>query len=98
MKRIKSRRNFIFEKQCEIVYEEAKPIKFCINLIISNEDRPKFTITTSCDTIKQLEKFGLSFLKNIYEKIDVQEIEKNLKGTECKYEIVDRSERSVIEC
>lgn len=87
-----TRRNFTFEKHCEIVYEEAKTIKFCVDLIISNEDRPRFTITTSCDTKKPLESFGLSFFKKVYDKFDVQETEKKPSGKEFTYEITDKSE------
>lgn len=32
------RRNFTFEKHCEVVLEETKQIRFGIDLIISNED------------------------------------------------------------
>lgn len=39
------------EKHCEVVLEEPKQIRFGIDLIISNEDRPRFTITT-CKTGK----------------------------------------------
>lgn len=87
-----TRRNFTFEKHCEIFYEEAKTIKFCVNLIISNEDRPGFTITTSCDTKKPLESFGLSFFKKVYGEFDVQETEKKPSGKEFTYEIADKSE------
>lgn len=87
-----TRRNFIFEKHCEIVYEETKQIRFCVDLIISNEDRPKFTITTLCDTKKPLESFGLSFFQGVYDKLDVQETEKKSGEREFTYEIVDKSE------
>lgn len=87
-----TRRNFTFEKHCEIVYEEAKTIKLCVDLIISNEDRPRFTITTSCDTKKPLESFGLFFFKKVYDKFDVQETEKKPSGKEFTYEITDKSE------
>lgn len=86
------RRNFTFEKHCEVVLEETKQIRFGIDLIISNEDRPRFTITTSCDTKNPLEQFKLSFFREVYNKLEVEEVEKSQDGKSFKYEITEKCE------
>lgn len=86
------RRNFVFKKQCEIIYEESKSVKFCVDLVISNEDRPRFTITVSSDTSKPLERFKISYFEEVYEKYAVKESEKEPGEKEMKYEISDRFE------
>ena len=87
-----TRRNFTFEKLCEIDYEDTKKIEFQVKLVISNENRPEFTITTSCDNNKLLESFDLSFFKEVYDKLDVQETKKNSDEDKISYEITDKSE------
>ena len=47
------RRNFNFEKQCDISFENTKSVNFVVQLIISYDDRPRFTITVSGDTPTQ---------------------------------------------
>lgn len=86
------RRNFIFEKQCDIEFAGTKPIDFCVELIISNEDRPQFTIMTSCDSKNPLEKFGIDFFKKVYNKYDVKVIENSSERKSYKYEITDKAE------
>lgn len=86
------RRNFVFEKKCEITFEENKKINFKVDLMISNDGRPRFIIETTCDTKTPLEDFGKSFFEKLYHKLDVEEIEKDSTGKSFKYEIVDRCE------
>lgn len=87
-----TRRNFTFKKNCEIVYEETKQVVFCVDLLISNDDRPRFTIATSCDARKPLEAFNLQFLNKLFCKSDVQQTQKDENGRKFTYEIADKSE------
>ena len=87
-----TRRNFTFKKNCEIVYEETKQVVFCVDLLISNDDRPRFTIATSCDAKKPLETFNLQFLNKLFCKSDVQQTRKDENGRKFTYEIADKSE------
>ena len=59
---------------------------------MSNEESPRFTITTSCDSEELHKQFDLSFFKSVYDKQDVKE------NDESTYEISDKSERSGINC
>lgn len=86
------RRNFIFKKHCEITYEPGRQIEFAVDLTVSNEESPRFTITTSCDSEELHKQFDLSFFKSVYDKQDVKE------NDESTYEISDKSERSGINC
>lgn len=87
-----TRRNFTFEKLCKIAYEKNKKVEFQVKLIISNENRPEFAITTSCNNKNALEPFKLSYFQEIYDKLEVQETKKKSNETEFSYEIIDKSE------
>ena len=87
-----TRRNFTFIKNCDIVYEEAKQIVFCVHLLISNDDRPRFTIAMSCDTKKPLETFNLQFFSELFAQSVVQETERQENEKKITYEIADKSE------
>lgn len=86
------RRNFIFKKHCEITYERRRQIEFAVDLTVSNEESPRFTITTLSDSQELLKQFDLSFFRELYNKQDVK------RNDESTYEISDKSERSGINC
>lgn len=87
-----TRRNFDFEKQCDIAYDDTKTINFCVKLKISNNDRPKFIITTSCDTKKPLDKYDEDFLKKVYVIYSIEKQENSSGENSFTYEITDKSE------
>ena len=41
-----AKRNFIFEKNCDVLYEESKAVKFSICFVISNEE--KYDLFINC--------------------------------------------------
>lgn len=86
------RRNFNFEKQCDISFENTKSVNFVVQLIISYDDRPRFTITVSGDTPRALNKFGVKYFEEIFKPYMVEKLESSSKEYSNTYEIIDQSE------
>lgn len=83
-----AKRNFIFEKNCDVVYEESKAVKFSIRFVISNEAKPTFEISVSSSNKNAMNKtYGEEFLKKIYVGYGVNQIDKHEDAV--KYEITE---------
>lgn len=86
-----AKRNFIFEKNCDVIYEESKAVKFNVRFVISNEEKPAFEVTISSVNKKAVkEMYGADFLKGIYKGYKVNRIDQN--DNEAKYEITIEEE------
>lgn len=51
-----AKRNFIFEKYCNITYEASKAVEFRVCFIISNEEKPSFEVTVSSSSKNAVNK------------------------------------------
>ena len=86
-----AKRNFIFEKNCDVLYEESKAVKFSIRFVISNEEKPTFELTVSSASKNAINKtYGEIFLQEIYKGYKINQIEK--QDNEVKYEITIEDE------
>lgn len=81
-----AKRNFIFEKNCELKYEGSKSVIFKVKFVISNEEKPIFCVTISSANPKAVDKtYNKDFLKKIFNGCDVIII-KSIDG-EVEYKI-----------
>ena len=86
-----AKRNFIFKKKCDVVYDENKATTFKVEFVISNEDKPTFTITVSSPDTKAVDDtYNRQFFEHIYEGCTVSEPKKE-NGANI-YEIIAKSE------
>lgn len=86
-----AKRNFIFRKQCEIIYDKDRAITYIIEFKISNEEKSRFAIKLKSSDMKQARKnFGQQFLENIY-KHKVIESDKS-SADEIIYELEDNDD------
>lgn len=87
-----AKRNFVFEKACDVVLEENKAVTFSVRFVISNDKRPEFCITvTSANTKAVTKKYTKEFFTSIFESVEVNAI--NLDSSESmKYEIIAKEE------
>lgn len=87
-----ARRNFVFEKDIKVKLEESKPVIFDVKFIISNDERQKFEIAVTAETQKAKKEYDISFLKSIFSKYEVEEIQNDItsKTSDVKrYEVKD---------
>lgn len=86
-----AKRNFIFEKNCDVSYEESKVVKFSICFVISNEEKPRFELTVSSTNKNAINKiYEKSFLEKIYKGYTINQVAK--RENEIKYEIAIEEE------
>ena len=82
-----AKRNFVFEKRCDIEFEDGKLVKFGVHFVISNDAKPTFKIEVSSAQKKNVEKsYAEAFFKEIYSGYNVSQIEKNEDSA--MYEII----------
>lgn len=88
-----AKRNFIFEKYCNITYEGSRAVEFRVCFIISNEEKPSFEITVSSSAKTAVNKtYNEDFLKSVYKDYKVTLLNKNENETEAKYGISSEEE------
>lgn len=85
-----AKRNFIFEKNCDVVCDESKTVKFSVRFVISNEAKPTFDIALSSSNKTALKNYGETFLKEVYKGYEIKQIEKD--ENIIKYEIDAKDE------
>lgn len=86
-----AKRNFIFEKICDVVYEESKAVKFSIQFLISNEEKPTFKICVSSSNKNAIsETYGKNFLQKVYKGYCVKQMA--TYEDKIEYEIMDKVE------
>lgn len=88
-----AKRNFIFEKCCNITYEATRAVEFKVCFIISNEEKPSFEVTVSSASKNAVNKtYNEEFLKSIYKDYEVTLVEKSDNENEAKYSISSKEE------
>lgn len=88
-----AKRNFIFEKCCNVTYEATKAVKFKVCFIISNEEKPSFEVTVSSTSKEAVnKKYIEAFFKSIYKDYEVTLVEKREDENEAKYSISSKEE------
>lgn len=86
-----AKRNFIFEKKCDVVYDENKAVKFSISFTVSNDTKPTFEIVVlSANKTAMTKTYADNFLKEIYEGYNIKQINKSDDGV--RYELIDQEE------
>ena len=85
-----AKRNFVFEKNCDVICEESKAVKFSVRFVISNDAKPTFEIIVSSSNKTALKTYGEPFLKEIYKEYGVKQIGKDENSI--KYEIAAEDE------
>ncbi len=94
-----TRRNFTFAKNCEIELELAKTVHFGVDLIISNDGQPVFSIKTASDRKTTLKDYQMNFFKKVYgNTVQIVTKEQNENETAFTYEIEELSEWNTIDC
>lgn len=62
-----AKRNFIFEKQCEVIYEKNKAVTFYVKFVISNEEKPSFEVTVKSANEADIKlDFDADFFRKVY--------------------------------
>lgn len=88
-----AKRNFVFEKYCNITYEGRRAVEFRVCFIISNEEKPSFEVTVSSLNKNSVSKiYNEDFLRPIYRDYKVTLLDKNKSETEAKYGITSEEE------
>ena len=86
-----AKRNFIFEKNCDVIYEESKAVTFKVKFVISNEEKPTFCVTvSSANTTSVTTTYNQKFLEGIYKDCDI--LVQNSNDSEAAYEVVAKNE------
>lgn len=81
-----AKRNFVFEKNCDVIYEESKAVKFSLKFIISNDEKPVFSVNISSANKTAVEKtYGENFLKKVYTNCII--VKKSGGDNEANYEV-----------
>lgn len=88
-----AKRNFIFEKYCNITYEASKAVEFRVCFLISNEEKPSFEVTISSSSKNAVNKtYNIDFLQSVYKDYKIILLDKNQNETEAKYSITSEEE------
>lgn len=86
-----AKRNFVFEKNCDVIYQESKAVTFKVKFVISNEEKPVFLVTVSSANTKSVtETYNNEFLVKVYSNCEVNEVKRN--DNEVTYEVVAKDE------
>lgn len=86
-----AKRNFVFIKNCDVLYEESKAVKFSVHFEISNEEKPVFEVTVSSNNKNAVNQtYNEKFLKEIYKGYCVKQKEKHTN--EVTYDIAFEEE------
>ena len=86
-----AKRNFIFEKKCDVVYEESKAVTFHVEFVISNDEKPTFlVIVSSANTSAVNKKYSVDFLRGVYLGCEVELL--NASDSEARYRIFNKDE------
>lgn len=86
-----AKRNFVFEKNCDVIYQESKAVTFKVEFVISNEEKPVFLVTVSSANTKSVTKtYNNEFLLKVYNNCEVNAVKIN--DNEVTYEVVAKDE------
>lgn len=86
-----AKRNFVFEKNCDVIYQESKAVTFKVKFVISNEEKPVFSVTVSSANTKSVTKtYNNEFLLKVYNNCEVNTVKSN--DNEVTYEVVAKDE------
>lgn len=86
-----AKRNFIFEKNCDVIYEDSKAVTFKVKFVISNEEKPTFSVVVSSANTKAVTKlYSNDFLSKVFVDCEVNQIQKY--DNEVTYEVVTKED------
>ena len=87
-----AKRNFIFEKCCEVVYNTTKNVTFHVRFEISNDGKPVFEVRVDSSNEKDIrETYGKRFFEDLYKDYNVSNPTK-AATTEATYCVEERNE------
>ncbi len=76
------KRNFDFEKECEIEYASDKTVTFNVKFVISNKEQSTFMIgIKSVDQQLLKKEYNIKYLENIFKEYNVEELGKDNPNT-----------------